>query len=645
MILAIDIGNTNIVVGCIDEEKIYFTERLSTVRTKTELEYAVDLKTVLDIYHIKRTDIEGCIISSVVPQITGIAKLAAEKILKKEVMVLGPGVKTGLNIVMDNPGQLGADLVADAVAGLASYPVPLVVIDMGTATTISVVNRKKQYIGGMIMPGVGISLDALTARASQLSGISIDAPRHIIGKNTIECMKSGVLYSNAAALEQQHIFTNKMLRTLLIPVIFEQVLNSLMGTVDTMMVSNVGSAAISAVSLVDSINVLVIQAFSALAAGGAILCSQYIGQKNHEMANKSARQVLFIITAISVAVTALCLLFRVSLLKLIFGKVESDVMTASQVYFFYTALSFPFIALYDAGASIFRSQGNTRGPMIVSVISNVINIGGNAALIWGFNMGVAGAAIATLASRVFCAVVVLWQLRMDRQPIVVRNYRQIRPDGKMIRRVLALGIPSGIENSMFQLGKLAIQSSVSTLGTVAIAAQAMTNILENLNGIAAIGVGIGLMTVVGQCLGAGRKDEAVYYIKKLSVLAEIIVVASCLLVFALTIPVTKLGGMEPESARMCFHMISWITVVKPIVWTLAFIPAYGLRAAGDVKFSMITSCITMWTFRFCLCVYLIRFRGFGPMAVWIGMFTDWTVRGIVFSLRFHSRKWLKHKVV
>lgn len=201
MILAIDIGNTNIVVGCIDEEKIYFTERLSTVRTKTELEYAVDLKTVLDIYHIKRTDIEGCIISSVVPQITGIAKLAAEKILKKEVMVLGPGVKTGLNIVMDNPGQLGADLVADAVAGLDSYPVPLVVIDMGTATTISVVNSKKQYIGGMIMPGVGISLDALTARASQLSGISIDAPRHIIGKNTIECMKSGVLYSNAAALD------------------------------------------------------------------------------------------------------------------------------------------------------------------------------------------------------------------------------------------------------------------------------------------------------------------------------------------------------------------------------------------------------------------------------------------------------------
>ena len=198
---------------------------------------------------------------------------------------------------------------------------------------------------------------------------------------------------------------------------------------------------------------------------------------------------------------------------------------------------------------------------------------------------------------------------------------------------------------MFQLGKLAIQSTVSTLGTTAIAAQAMTNILENLNGIAAIGVGVGLMTIVGQCLGAGRKDEAVYYIKKLCVIAEFVIIASCLVVYILARPVTILGGMEKESAAMCIHMITWITIVKPLVWTMGFVPGYGLRAAGDVKFSMITSCITMWTFRFCLCVYLIRFRGFGPMAVWIGMFTDWTVRGIVFSLRFHSRKWLKHKVV
>ena len=446
-------------------------------------------------------------------------------------------------------------------------------------------------------------------------------------------------------MEQQHMFTNRMIRNLLVPVVLEQILNSIMGTADTMMVSNVGSAALSAVSLVDSINILLIQAFSALAAGGAIVCAQYIGQKNYEKANMSARQVLFIITAISVAVSAVYLIFQKPLLRFIFGAVEADVMRASETYFFFTALSFPFIAAYDSAASIFRAQENTKGPMTISMISNVMNIGGNAILIWVFHLGVAGAALSTLVSRIFCAVVVLYQLRKDRQPIVVRDYLKIRPDWGMIKRILGLGIPSGVENSMFQLGKLAIQSTVSTLGTTAIAAQAMTNILENLNGIAAIGVGVGLMTIVGQCLGAGRKDEAVYYIKKLCVIAEFVIIASCLVVYILARPVTILGGMEKESAAMCIHMITWITIVKPLVWTMGFVPGYGLRAAGDVKFSMITSCCTMWACRFCLCVFLIRVLGFGPMGVWIGMFADWTVRGIIFTWRFHSRKWLEHKVI
>ncbi len=446
-------------------------------------------------------------------------------------------------------------------------------------------------------------------------------------------------------MKQQHMFTNRMIRSLLIPVVLEQLLNSIMGTADTMMVSNVGSAAISAVSLVDSINILVIQAFSALAAGGAIVCAQYIGQQNQERANESARQVLFIITLISIVVSAICLGFKKPLLRLIFGSVEADVMRASEIYFFYTALSFPFIALYDAAASIFRAQDILKGPMTISMISNIMNIVGNAIMIWGFHMGVAGAAIATLISRIFCALVVLIQLRRDRQPIVVRDYLKIRPDWPMIGRILGIGIPSGVENSMFQLGKLAIQSTVSTLGTVAIAAQAMTNILENLNGIAGIGVGVGLMTIVGQCMGANRKDEAVYYIKKLSVIAEVTIIVSCLLVFILTRPVTMLGGMEKTSADMCWHMVMWITIVKPIMWVSAFVPAYGLRAAGDVKFSMISSCAVMWLCRFCLSVLLIRGLGFGPMGVWIGMFADWTVRAVLFTWRFHSRKWLEHKVI
>lgn len=445
--------------------------------------------------------------------------------------------------------------------------------------------------------------------------------------------------------KSQHLYSNLDLRKLLIPIIIEQLLSSLMGTADTMMVSNIGSAAISAVSLVDSINILVIQALSALAAGGAILCSQYLGSNNKKEANYSAQQVIFVMVFLSVILSAFCLIFRDPLLSLIFGKIEADVMSNSQIYFLLTLLSFPFIAIYDAGASIMRAQNNSRNPMIISVISNFLNIVGNAILIFGFGLGVRGAAISTLVSRIFCAVVVMWQLRNNNAPICITNYFSIRPDWSLIKKILFIGIPSGIENSMFQFGKLAIQSTVSTLGTVAIAAQAMTNILENLNGIAAIGIGIGLMTVVGQCLGAGRKDEAIYYIKKLSWLAEAVVIASCLLVFVLTKPITILAGMEPASAKLCLSMITFITIVKPISWVISFIPGYGMRAAGDVKFSMITSCCTMWLCRVSLCVYLCRVWGFGPIAVWIGMFSDWTLRAIVFGIRFHSRKWLNHHVI
>lgn len=442
-----------------------------------------------------------------------------------------------------------------------------------------------------------------------------------------------------------HMFSNTDLRKILVPVAIEQFLTSMMGTADTMMVSNVGSAAISAASLVDSLNILVIQAFSALSAGGAIICSHYIGGKNKEEANRSARQVLFIVTLLSTILMVVCLIGNEALLRLIFGQVEDSVMSAAKIYFFYTAISFPFIGIYDAGASIFRAQGNTRCPMTISVISNILNVAGNAVLIWIFHMGIAGAAIATLGSRIFCAVTVMYFLRKPKNMIVIRDYLKIRPDLKLVKKVLKIGVPSGIENGMFQFGKLAIQSTVSTLGTAAIAAQAMTNILENLNGVAAMGIGIGLMTIVGQCMGAGRKDEAVYYIKKVTFIAEIVVIISCLLVFAAVRPVTILGGMEAESAALCIFMVTWITIVKPIVWTLSFIPAYGMRGAGDVKFSMITACASMWLCRVVLCVVLIRFFGFGPMAVWIGMFADWTIRAVVFTVRFFSGKWAEIKVV
>ncbi len=439
------------------------------------------------------------------------------------------------------------------------------------------------------------------------------------------------------------MFDNRALLVLLAPIIVEQLLNSLMGTVDTMMVSNVGSAALSAVSLVDSLNNLVIQVFSAMAAGAAIICSQYIGSGDVKLSNKAAGQVVLTVLVISLAIMGLFLLGNRHLLRLIFGSVEDDVMENAIVYFTITVISYPFLALFSAGAAFYRASGNSKFPMKVSAFSNVINIGGNAVFIYVFGWGAAGAALATLLSRAFCMVVVFCCLRKPKQTIVVRDYHKIRPDMPLIWRIMAIGIPSGIENGMFQFGKLAIQSTVSTMGTTAIAAQAMTNILENLNGICGIGVGIGLMTVVGQCIGAGRTEEAKYYIVKLVKVAWVGILVSCLLVLAITKPVTWIGGMEKEAADMCFRMVVAITIVKPIFWVGSFVIAYGLRAAGDVRFSMITSTITMWCCRVALCVFLVRAYNFGPMAVWIGMFTDWAIRSVIFSARFVSGKWLKVK--
>lgn len=441
------------------------------------------------------------------------------------------------------------------------------------------------------------------------------------------------------------LFSKMDIRNLLIPLMVEQFLNSFMGMADTMMVSRVGSAAISAVSLVDSINVLVIQVFAALATGATIICSQYLGKGDEKEANRAAGQVVFSVFVISTGIALLCILFRSPLLCLAFGTVEPDVMDNALVYMLITSVSFPFIAMFEAGAACFRACGNSRFPMVVSVISNGINIAGNAILIFGCGMGVAGAALSTLFSRALCMVVVFYGLRQPKQVIVVSRYHTLRPDYPLIRKILSIGIPSGIENGMFQFGKLAIQSSVSTLGTAAIAAQAMTNTLEMLNGVAAIGIGIGMMTIVGQCIGAGRDEEAKYYIVRLCLISEAVIIICCLLVFGLTKPILFLAGMETESAKLCFEMICAITIVKPLVWMLAFLPPYGMRAAGDVKFLMISSCIIMWFARVALAVYLIRFCGFGPMAVWIGMFIDWTLRGMVSIVRYGSGRWLKHRLI
>lgn len=441
------------------------------------------------------------------------------------------------------------------------------------------------------------------------------------------------------------MFTKRQIWALLIPLMIEQLLNSLMGTADTMMVSNAGSAAISAVSLVDAINVLLINVFAAMATGGTIICAQYLGRRDRDEAVETGRQLLLTVFTIATAVTLVCTLLRAPLLRLIFGRVEAEVMENAKAYLLITALSYPFIAMYNAGAALFRVDGNSRLPMLISVVCNLINIVGNAILIFGFNLGVVGAALATLISRVLSSVAVLYFLRQPRQTIVIRDYFKIQPKFPRILNILAVGIPTGIENGMFQFGKLMIQSSVSTLGTTAIAAQAMTSTLELVSSQAPIGIGLGMMTIVGQCMGAGRPEEARQNIKRLCVDSEIVMVICCALIALLVRPITVLGGMEPAAADMAVWMTYIICIVKPLVWMPAFIPAYGMRAAGDVRYSMMVSSCTMWLCRVLTAVVLIRVFHFGPIAVWIGMFFDWSVRAVIFTLRFKSGRWAEKKVL
>ena len=441
------------------------------------------------------------------------------------------------------------------------------------------------------------------------------------------------------------LFPRRALWMLLIPLIIEQMLNSLMGMVDTLMVSRVGAEAISAVSLVDSINNLVLQVFAAMAAGAAIICSQYLGRKDEKGCNDAAKQIVLTVVVISSVIMIIGVGFRKPLLHLIFGSVEEAVMTNAQMYFLITALSYPFIALFQAGAAFYRACGNSKFTMKTALIANVANIVGNTLFIFILRMGAAGAAISTLISRALCAFVVFYALRKPGYAIQLKNYFSIRPDLNLIVKILAIGVPSGIENGMFQFGKLAIQSTVSSLGTAAIAAQAMTIIFENVNGMAAVGIGIGLMTVVGQSIGAGRQEEAKYYIVKLAGYAEIAMIISCILVYIAARPVTVLAGMSEESTALCMQMILAITIVKPLLWVPSFTPPNGLRAAGDVRFSMITATLTMWLCRVALSIFLMRVVKTGPIGVWYGMFADWGVRGVIFTIRFVRGKWLRFKVI
>ena len=441
------------------------------------------------------------------------------------------------------------------------------------------------------------------------------------------------------------MFTRRQLVTLIWPLLLEQFLSVSMGMADTLMVSGVGEAAVSSVSLVDSLNILILQILAALASGGAVVASQYLGRQDADNARRSAAQLYSVVGIATGAAMVVCIMLSRVILRGVFGSIDEDVMAFSQIYFIISAVSYPFMGLYSAGAALFRAQGNSKVSMRASLVMNVINIGGNALLIYGFGLGVLGAALATLFGRVVAAVWVLVQQQQMENPLRVSEPADLLPRRELAGRILAIGVPSGLENGMFQIGKLCVSSLTSTLGTAAIAANAVAGTVSTMANIPGNTMSLAMIPVVGRCLGAGDKKQAKHYAwLLLGIAAAGLLVTNAVLL--LVIPaVAGWFSLSAEALAMCVTVVRWFSVFSVFFWAGSFTLPNALRSGGDAKFTMLVSIVSMWIFRVVLSYFFVLQLHMGLTGVWFGMFIDWICRCLCFGIRFIRGKWIEHEVI
>ena len=441
------------------------------------------------------------------------------------------------------------------------------------------------------------------------------------------------------------MFTRRQLVSLIWPLLLEQLLSVSMGFADTFMVAGVSEAAVSSVSLVDSINILIIQILSALASGGAVVASQYLGRKDAESARSSAAQLFCVLGISTIVVMTVVMLFSRRILRVVFGSIADDVMVFAQTYFWISALSYPFMGIYNAGASLFRAQGNSKISMRASLVMNIINVAGNAALIYGLGMGVLGAALATLSGRAFAAVWVFRQQQRPENPLRIADWRDLKPNGKQIRRILGIGIPSGLENGMFQIGKLCVSSLTATLGTAAIAANAVANSVSTIANIPGNTMSLATIPVVGRCLGAGERRQARHYAYILVGGAMVGLLITNAALFFLIPTIAGWFHLSAEAAAMCVQVVRWFSVFSIFLWAVSFTLPNVLRSGGDARFTMTVSIVSMWSCRVVLSYLFVLHMHMGLLGVWLGMFLDWVVRGTLFTGRFLRGKWMDHSVI
>lgn len=441
------------------------------------------------------------------------------------------------------------------------------------------------------------------------------------------------------------MFTKKDLIKLIIPLIIEQVLGAAIGIVGTLMVSAAGEAAVSGVSLVDSINLLLLTVFSALATGGAIVSSQYLGREDKQHANLAAKQLLLVTVLLSLFIMAVCLPGNEFILRLIFGTVDADVMQNAKDYFIPSAFSYPFIAGYNACAALFRSMNNSKTPMFTSALMNVVNIGLNAVFIYALHMGAFGAALASLFSRMLGAVVLFVLLLRHSHIISLSPFFPLRFDIAMIKKILTIGIPTGLENGLFSLGKILVQGTVTSFGTAAIAANAVTGSITQLAMTPGSAVGLATIVVVGRCIGAGDYKQAGRYTIKLTLLSQCILAVLHSLMLLCMNPILSLYNMTPETAELTGQLYICANVIGILFWSFSFTLPNGLRASNDVKFTMVVSIASMWALRLGLGYALSVWLGFGVLGIWIGVGADWMIRAIFFTARYVSGRWKNRQII
>lgn len=445
--------------------------------------------------------------------------------------------------------------------------------------------------------------------------------------------------------EKNMPFSNSDLRAMIVPLFLEQLLVMLVGIADTLVVSYVGESAVSGVSLVNQFNTIFIYLFTALASGGAVVISQYIGGRDPENAGKSASQLLMFGTVFSLLLGALVLIGNKGMLHLLFGKVEDSVMDACVTYLKISAFSYPALAVYNAGAAIYRSLGKTSVTMYISVLSNVINLIGNIIGVFVLKAGVAGVAWPSLIARTFSAVVITVLCFQKKNAVSYQNKWIFQWDTDCLKRIWNVAIPNGVENGIFQLVKVALSSIVALFGTYQIAANGVAQSIWSLAALAGVAMGPAFITVIGQCMGNRDTEAADYYFKKLSKLTLVLSSVWNLLIFLFTPLLLRFYALEPQTRQLVILLVLIHNVFNAAAFPFSGALSNGLRAAGDVKFTMYVSIFSTIAGRLFLSYLLGIVFHMGVVGIAIAMVCDWIIRAVIFIWRQRSGKWKEFQVI